>query len=227
MNKKWFVVIFIILALDIVIGFLVKKSFINTEIQSVSENIVDQCIFLNGGSFKGCNNENFSLEKIIRDSEVIVKGTALSDRIYLKGSVLTAFNVIKAYKGDTKNLKIYIFEPSYLNLGKYNNYFAYCGYNLMKPGHNYILFLKKWKYTNFVRYNPYYRGKEIYVFAHNSAVDKFEINKSNTTKVINLEGDKLIKYGQVKDYEVFVYNKNELTEYYLLKDKILNWISQN
>lgn len=207
--------------------FYCKKSFINTETQSVSENIVDQCVFLNGGSFKGCNNENFSLEKIIRDSEVIVKGTALSDRIYLKGSVLTAFNVIKAYKGEITNSKIYIFEPSYFNLGKYNNYFAYCGYNLMKPGHNYILFLKKWKYTNFVRYNPYYRGKEIYVFAHNSAVDKFEINKSNTTKVINLEGNILIKYGQVKNYEVFVYNKNELTEYYQLKDKVLNWISQN
>jgi len=220
-------VIFVILALDIVVSFIVKKSFINTETQSVSENIVDQCVFLNGGSFKGCNNENFSLEKIIRDSEVIVKGTALSDRIYLKGSVLTAFNVIKAYKGEITNSKIYIFEPSYFNLGKYNNYFAYCGYNLMKPGHNYILFLKKWKYTNFVRYNPYYRGKEIYVFAHNSAVDKFEINKSNTTKVINLEGNILIKYGQVKNYEVFVYNKNELTEYYQLKDKVLNWISQN
>lgn len=219
--------IFVILALDIVVSFIVKKSFINTETQSVSENIVDQCVFLNGGSFKGCNNENFSLEKIIRDSEVIVKGTALSDRIYLKGSVLTAFNVIKAYKGEITNSKIYIFEPSYFNLGKYNNYFAYCGYNLMKPGHNYILFLKKWKYTNFVRYNPYYRGKEIYVFAHNSAVDKFEINKSNTTKVINLEGNILIKYGQVKNYEVFVYNKNELTEYYQLKDKVLNWISQN
>ncbi|ACM59797.1 hypothetical protein B0S90_0964 [Caldicellulosiruptor bescii] len=227
MNRKWFVVIFVILALDIVVSFIVKKSFINTETQSVSENIVDQCVFLNGGSFKGCNNENFSLEKIIRDSEVIVKGTALSDRIYLKGSVLTAFNVIKAYKGEITNSKIYIFEPSYFNLGKYNNYFAYCGYNLMKPGHNYILFLKKWKYTNFVRYNPYYRGKEIYVFAHNSAVDKFEINKSNTTKVINLEGNILIKYGQVKNYEVFVYNKNELTEYYQLKDKVLNWISQN
>ncbi|BCS81817.1 hypothetical protein [Anaerocellum diazotrophicum] len=227
MNRKWFVVIFVILALDMVVGFLVKKSFINIETQTISENIKDQCVFLNGGSFKGCNNENFSLlEKIIRDSEVIVKGTALSDRIYVKGSILTAFNVIKIYKGGIKNSKIYIFEPSYFNLGKYNNFFAYYGYNLMKPGHKYILFLKKWKYTNFVRYNPYYRGKEIYIFTHNSAIDKFEINKSNITKVINFEDD-IIRYGQVKDYEVFVYNKNELTEYYQLKENVLNWISQN
>lgn len=224
MSKKCVVIILVILTVDLVVSFLVRKSFVDP--QTIAESEKDKCIFLNGGSFKGWDNESFSLEKIIKDSDVIVKGIALSERIYLKDSVLTAFNIIKVYKGKVENSKIYIFEPSYFNLGKYNSYFAYCGYNLMKPVHKYILFLKKWQYTNFVRYNPYYKGKEIYILAHNSAVDKFEISRSNVSKVINLENG-IIKYGQVKEYEVFVYNKNELTEYYQLKREILDWISRN
>lgn len=228
MNKKWFVVIFIILALvDVVVGFSVRKKYVDIQPRSLSEKVEDESVFvLVTSSFKGINNEKFSLEKIIKDSDVIVKGTALRDRIYADQTILTAFNVTKVYKGDITNSKIYVFEPSYFLLNKRDKSFrAWWGYNLMKPGHEYILFLKKWKYTNFVRYNPYYRGKDIYIFTHNSAIDKFELNKSSVTKVINPEDS--VKYGQVKDYEVFVYNKDELTEYYQLKEKVLNWISQN
>ncbi|WPX09446.1 hypothetical protein [Caldicellulosiruptor danielii] len=140
MNKKWLVVIFIILVLDVTVGFLVKRTFFYVNSQTISEKIKDKCLFLCGGSFKDCDIRKISLEEIIKDSDVIVSGRALSDRIYVKGAVLTAFNVVKAYKGKITNSKIYIFEPSYFNLGRYNNYFAYCGYNLMKPGHQYVLF---------------------------------------------------------------------------------------
>ncbi|MCM8819737.1 MAG: hypothetical protein NC925_02965 [Candidatus Omnitrophica bacterium] len=220
MNKKWILVILFILVLDMVVGFSVKRSFIDT--RTISEEVKDNCLFLNGGSFKGTDNEKFSLEKLIKDSEVIIEGVASNDRIYLHGSVLTGLDVIKVYKGGIEDSRIYIFEPSYFNLGRYNNFFALYGYNLMKPGCKYVLFLKLWQYTNFVKYNPYYRGKEIYTLAHNLAIDKFEISKSSFTKVINPEAR--IKYGQVKDYEVFVYDKNELTEYNQLKKRVLNWI---
>ncbi|WAM34346.1 hypothetical protein [Caldicellulosiruptor morganii] len=225
MNKKWLVVIFIILVLDVTAGFLVKRTFLYVNSQTISEKIKDRCLFLSGGSFKDCDIKKVSLEEIIKDSDVIVSGRALGDRIYVKSAVLTAFNVERAYKGRVTGSKVYIFEPSYFNLGKYNNFFAYYGYNLMKPGHRYVLFLKKWKYTTFVGYNPYYRGKEIYIFAHNCAIDKFEINGSYITKIINPENN--IRYGQVKDFEVFVYNKGELDEYYRLKKKVLNWISKS
>lgn len=92
----------------------------------------------------------------------------------------------------------------------------------MKTGGEYLLFLKKWQYTNFVRYNPYYRNKDLYVFTHNNALDKFEIKKALFSKMVN--SDVGLKYGQVKDYEFFAYSKEELGKYNQLKEKVLKWI---
>lgn len=100
MIKKCILIISIFLMVALITGIIVQNSFIDAN--SISEGNKDNFSFLKGGSF---TKDNISFSNLIKDSEVIVKGVALRERMYLHGTTLTAFEVEKAYKGKAKNSK--------------------------------------------------------------------------------------------------------------------------
>ncbi|MFS8501043.1 MAG: hypothetical protein FWJ59_04470, partial [Caldicoprobacter sp.] len=163
--------------------------------------------------------EDISFSKLVADSEVIVKVVA-SERKFLQGTSLTGVKVISVYKGDSDlaNSTIYVFEPCYFNFES-RLFFAYNGYNFMKCGEEYILFLKKWPYMDYMRYNPFYRNKNIYVLLHNGGIDKYCTTGVLFDKVLSPEQEYC--YGQIAEYEVITYSQEELNKYNEIKKQVL------
>ncbi|KGG80543.1 hypothetical protein Y919_05775 [Caloranaerobacter azorensis H53214] len=216
MNKKcvWIMVISILIAL--VTAIIVRTSII--DISDVKAADLEKFRVMNGGSIREIN---LSLSDLINDSDVIVRGLALNERMYLHEATLTAFKVNTVYKGsqDIVGTNIYIFEPSSFNF-EYKFFRVYDGYSLMKDGNEYILFLKKWRYTEYLDYNPYYKNKDIYILAHNSGIDKYNVNANSFSEIMSKDKK---YYGQISQYDFYVYDKNEMDKYIKIKNEVLNY----
>lgn len=89
----------------------------------------------------------------------------------------------------------------------------------MKCGEEYILFLKKWPYMDYMRYNPFYRNKDIYVLLHNGGIDKYCTTGVLFDKVLSPEQEYC--YGQIAEYEVIAYSQEELNKYNKIKKQVL------
>ncbi len=207
-------VISILIAL--VTAIIVRTSII--DISDVKAADLEKFRVMNGGSIREIN---LSLSDLINDSDVIVRGLALNERMYLHEATLTAFKVNTVYKGsqDIVGTNIYIFEPSSFNF-EYKFFRVYDGYSLMKDGNEYILFLKKWRYTEYLDYNPYYKNKDIYILAHNSGIDKYNVNANSFSEIMSKDKK---YYGQISQYDFYVYDKNEMDKYIKIKNEVLNY----
>ncbi|QIB26966.1 hypothetical protein [Caloranaerobacter azorensis] len=216
MNKKcvWIMVISILIALFTAI--IVRTSII--DISDVKAADLEKFRVMDGGSIRKIN---LSLSDLINDSDVIVRGSALNERMYLHEATLTAFKVNTVYKGsqDIVGTNIYIFEPSSFNF-EYKFFRVYDGYSLMKEGNEYILFLKKWRYTEYLDYNPYYKNKDIYILAHNSGIDKYNVKADSFSEIMSKDKK---YYGQIAQYDFYVYDKNEMDKYIKIKNEVLNY----
>ncbi|MDI3476781.1 MAG: hypothetical protein PWQ59_306 [Thermoanaerobacterium sp.] len=219
MNKKYISIMLIFIAVAFIVGFAVRTSFINAN--SVGVNDLEKFKIMRIGTI---SEDNLSLSNLINDSDVVVRGKALDEKMYLHGATMRQFKVDIVFKGDKdiKDTTVYIFEPSYFDF-THNLFYIYCGYNLMKDGEEYILFLKKWPYTNYLRYNPYYKNKNIYVLSHNNGIDKYSVNDHLLTKVVS---DSQEFYGQISQYDFCGYSKDEVNKYNKVKSEVLNYFVQ-
>ncbi|NYE57104.1 hypothetical protein [Carboxydothermus ferrireducens] len=215
MNKSSILVMSLVIVIALITAGVVRASYVDTD--KISPDNLEKYKIISLG---GINEGNLSFSDLVNDSEVIVKGIALDERKYLHGASLASFKVVSVYKGDRslKDKTIYIFEPSFFNF-KYKTFYIYNGYNFMKNGDKYILFLKKWPYNRYVRYNPFYRNKDLYLLSHNSGIDKYNVNNVLFNKFVSEEQK---YYGQIKQYEFIAYSKEEVDKYNEIKRKVLS-----
>ncbi|ADD02081.1 MULTISPECIES: hypothetical protein [Thermoanaerobacter] len=214
MNKIYVIVIVITIIIAVIVGGIVRASFVDT--QKISLDDLMEYKVMGGPWFY---EKNFSFSDLVEDSEVIVKGTAL-EREFLHLSTLVGFRVVSVYKGNDslKNKTIYIFEPSFFNF-KNKFFIIHNGYNFMKYGDEYILFLKKWPYLEYMKYNPFYKNKDIYMLTHNGGIDKYNTNNVFFDKILSSEQE--YYYREIEEYEVIAYSKDELNRYNEIKKQIL------
>jgi len=222
MNKKYYVTVVFFIAISVIVAVTVRLSFI--DFKSLERMNKDNFKILRGGNILTIEknndiieNDNLSFSDLLNDAEVVVKGITLNERIYLHGATLTAFKVNKVYKGNISSKKIYLFEPSYFDF-KYSTFFIYNGYNLMRAGKEYILFLKNWQYKKCVQYHPFYKTKNVYILAHNSGIDKYSVNKSFEVKIVE---DDVVYYKQIKNLDFCACTNKEAEKYNELKKEVI------
>lgn len=214
MNRICILIMTLAIAAALVVAGMVRASFV--DIQNMNLDDLLEYKVSGGGPLY---EEDISFSKLVADSEVIVKVVA-SERKFLQGTSLTGVKVISVYKGDSDlaNSTIYVFEPCYFDF-EGRLFFAYGGYNFMKYGEEYILFLKKWPYMDYMRYNPFYRNKDIYMLSHNRGIDKYCTAGVLFDKVLSREQEYC--YGQIAEYEVITYSQEELNKYNEIKKQVL------
>lgn len=214
MNRICILIMTLAIAAALVVAGMVRASFV--DIQNMNLDDLLEYKVSGGGPLY---EEDISFSKLVADSEVIVKVVA-SERKFLQGTSLTGVKVISVYKGDSDlaNSTIYVFEPCYFDF-EGRLFFAYGGYNFMKYGEEYILFLKKWPYMDYMRYNPFYRNKDIYMLSHNRGIDKYCTAGVLFDKVLSPEQEYC--YGQIAEYEVITYSQEELNKYNEIKKQVL------
>ncbi|SFP80589.1 hypothetical protein SAMN05444406_10452 [Caldicoprobacter faecalis] len=214
MNRICILIMTLAIAAALVVAGMVRASFV--DIQNMNLDDLLEYKVSGGGPLY---EEDISFSKLVADSEVIVKVVA-SERKFLQGTSLTGVKVISVYKGDSDlaNSTIYVFEPCYFDF-EGRLFFAYGGYNFMKYGEEYILFLKKWPYMDYMRYNPFYRNKDIYMLSHNRGIDKYCTAGVLFDKVLSREQEYC--YGQIAEYEVIAYSQEELNKYNKIKKQVL------
>ncbi len=214
MNRICILIMTLAIAAALVVAGMVRASFVDTQNMSL-----DDLMEYKVSAVARLYEDDISFSKLVADSEVIVE-VAASERKFLHGTSLAGVKVISVYKGDSnlKNRTIYVFEPCYFNFES-RLFFAYNGYNFMKCGEEYILFLKKWPYMGYMRYNPFYRNKNIYVLLHNGGIDKYCTTGVLFDKVLSPEQEYC--YGQIAEYEVITYSQEELNKYNEIKKQVL------
>lgn len=214
MNKKYILIISLAILIALITAGVVRVSFV--DVNKISPDTLGEYELLSVG---GISEDNISFSRFLSASEFIVSGIALNERKFLHGASLEAFKVVSVYKGDSslKDKTIYIFEPSFFDFNN-RTFNVYCGYNLMKNGEEYILFLKKWPYSGYMRYNPFYKNKDIYILSHNSGIDKYNINN---ILFENYVSEKQKYYKEIQQYDFIAYNKEEIAKYNEIKIQVL------
>lgn len=87
-----------------------------------------------------------SFDKMVENSDLIVKASPTGKQTLDNGCFLTEVYVTQCYKGKLATNYIYVYEP--VDIYEYNNELAYstpCGYILMQSNHDYYLFLQPYQ----------------------------------------------------------------------------------
>jgi hypothetical protein len=165
-------------------------------------------------------NKVDSVEDLQAGSSIVVK--VKLDKNYQRQKyyecILSQVEIEKVYQGDLRiGDKINIFEP----IDCYTNRAVYCtdGYSMMQNDFEYILFLQPLKNTFF--------GENDYVYAPSSTTYGKYLCEDSEPRLFKsyeiVEGDEaaMLKYSEIKNEEVFLYDEEQYNKYIYLKKQVL------
>jgi hypothetical protein len=164
------------------------------------------------------NDEIQSVDDLIAKDVVIVKVRLNGDfqrKLYYE-CILSKIDIVKCYKGNLKEGdSIHIFEP--VDCGFEEQMLCTDGYSMMQPDKEYILFLKTLKNTYF--------GSDKYIYAPCSTrYSKYQVD-GNKPKFFSYEEleetESLHLYSEIKEQEVYLYEKEDYEKYLKLKSEVL------
>ncbi len=167
------------------------------------------------------NDEIKSIDDLLSGEDIVVVKAKLdnsSKRKMYYECILSKIEIIDCYKGDLKEgEKLNVFEP--VDCGYEDQILCTDGYSMMQQDKEYILFLKTLK-------NTYY-GTDEYVYAPSSTLySKYPVDNEKpelfTYEELE-EPENLHLYSQVKDQEVYLYDKEEYEKYLKLKDEVIKY----
>lgn len=217
-KKKVFLIMSIMstIFVSIIYGLSISKSWENNV--ELSGKYFDRNYSIVTGNIN--NNDFFephdiSTFKNLYLSSDIVAGISVSDklkRIKYTECILSQVKVLDIFKGKVDTDTIKVFEPCYFDE---NNMITVSGYNLMKNGKKYILFLKKVKCS-------IYGTKYIYI-PTSTLLSKYEYNcKKTTGKAYYAKGNlEELSYNDIKESEIYTKDKKVIT-FYNKNKKIIN-----
>ena len=168
-------------------------------------------------------NENFDDEQIndyddlIDTSAIILKGKVDGERTMSVGSTDTNFIVDKIYKDDTKSLisgeNIIIVEPFSIHLEAVYNSF---GYQMLKKGEEYILFLNPLKCVDGYRYS---NKEKISFMPSTQYFSRYCITMEEKMKLLEQNDDELL-YSDYSENAFLTYDSNIKAKYIAIQEKI-------
>lgn len=170
------------------------------------------------------NDEIKSINDLMIGEDIIVVKAKIDSsferKIYYE-CILSKIEIVDCYKGNlVKGDKVNVFEP--VDCRFENQILCTDGYSMMQKDKEYILFLKNLK-------NTFY-GTDKYVYAPSSTLySKYAVD-NETPKLFSYEEleepENLHMYSQVKNQEVYLYDKEQFEKYLYLKDEVMKYLGR-
>lgn len=215
----------LILLFCVLIGRMTAKSYKNnTRLDRYLSN-PDLVIAYYGMGYDSVTNRGYldnekiqSVDDLLLNDVVVVKATLAPNakrEIYYE-CILSRLEIVECYHGNLRaGDGIYCFEPA--DCGFTEQILCADGYSMMQEDKEYILFLKTLKNTYF--------GSDDYVYAPISTVyAKYPVDQK-IPKLFTYEEleepEHLHLYEQMKDQEIYLYDRKEYDKYLELKKEVL------
>lgn len=228
-----FLVVLIVFIVAIILGVYTKKSFVNDIYNN--HYFEDKKIILSTyeqkfeeGKDELVNYEDISsVNDLINKSDCVLKIKLIDEdkRKNCATSMLSKVQIIKVYKGKLlkkQNIMLLEFiEPTKTRI------LSVDGYNAIKSGKEYIVFLKEYKNRHYtIEHNPKEKMKTDSVYVPISPIlGKYPVDGSYK-KVELLDKKRLseekepYKYGIIKNYEIFTYDSTVLKQYICIGEQV-------
>lgn len=216
MFKKimWIVFVLIVIIVSIFAAFKVKSSFIKQP--SLAELKNSDCRieyrWMDEEAYKNKYPNIDSLSDLEKNSQVILKVSAIADGDTVAYSLRRKCKVINSIKGDIKDEYIYIYEPSYIQGKKYR---CYQGYLAMENDKEYIVFLKNIENSELSTQKELSNG---YIFT-DPIFSKYSLDQK-ATLVQGNEVEKNIYYNEVSSLPVFLKEQKYVDLYNKILDEV-------
>lgn len=228
-NKKniilYCLAILLLIGICVIVGRITAKSYIDNTLLDDYLGKENVSIAYCDMGYDPLTNQGYLDNDNIIDLDDLITKDAIIIRAKLNDSfqrelyyecVFSQLQILEVYQGDIEVGKcINIFEP--VDCGFKDQMLCTDGYSLMQSGDEYILFLKRLK-------NTYY-DDEKYVYAPTSTrYSKYAINDRipRLFTYEELEGfSSLQYYSEVKNEEVYLYEKEDYEKYLSLKEQVL------
>ena len=165
------------------------------------------------------DNDEVQCVDDLTDNDVIIVKARLNSKFKRKlyyECILSQIDIVKCYEGELKEGdSINIFEP--VDCGFEDQILCIDGYSMMQPDKEYILFLKTLKNTYF--------GSDKYVYAPSSTrYSKYQVD-GNEPELFSFEEleepESMHLYSEIKDQEVYLYEKEDYDKYLKLKNEVI------
>lgn len=209
----------------VVLGVLTRRSYINDI--NINSYINDKNINFSTSKYEEDITKVFTkfedlstLEDLEEVSPIIVKVKVESElprnRYYL--TTLTTVRILEVLKGDINKDLISIFEPiDVTNIIDSNDVVTSLdGYNWLKEGNEYILFLRSLK-------DSHYSHDSVVYLPTTTILSKYGINRDKASK---LDKEKVLKnnfkYSDISNQEVILYEDKNIDKFNYFKNEVLN-----
>lgn len=220
-TKIYFISIFCMIVLCFAIGIFIRNSYTGYstfEQMEQTENLQKYYVQLHDleeyADFDTSVKNYNDLEKI---TDLVVKVSATDDRKLSPYTVTKTKVIIKeVLKGEAKTgQQIFIYEPVNFSYSVSKRYKTTGGYQIMKEGEEYYLFLRKLKAAE--GYKMSNDEKNTY-FPSTASYSKFPVQKGNL-RILDrnkLDNDEY-SYGEVQNLEIITSEQKILSQYKKLK----------
>lgn len=223
-TKLFFVINFLLIPLTALVGLFIRGSYLgykSFEQMEKTESLSEYSVCLEdveSGSVFDKQVKDF--EQMFEMADAVVKVSATNERkLYPAETTKTKVAVEKVYKGDLKEgQSIFIYEPACFSYTVSEAYSTTGGYQLMKAGEKYFIFLQNLQATPGYTFS----AEEKRTFLPSTAtyskfpVSEGEVHIVDFQKMDNGE----YQYGDVQNLEIITSEKVVLDKYKNFKQKL-------
>lgn len=224
-TKLFFILIFSLIPLSILVGFFIRSSYTgykSFEQMEKSESLSEYSVCLedveSGSVF---DNQVKDFDNMLKMADAVVKVFATNERkLYPSDATKTKVVVEEVFKGDLKEGEsIFVYEPAYFSYTASEAYSTTGGYQLMKAGEKYFIFLQNLQAVKGYTFS----AKEKKTFLPSTAsYSKFPVREGEVRIVDSQKLDNgEYQYGEVQNLEIITPEKIVLDKYKNLKQKVL------
>lgn len=225
-TKLFFVIILSLIPLNILAGFLVRSSYTGHKTfeqmekeESLSEYSVCMEDVESGSVF---DNRVRDFDSMLEMADAVVKVSASNERkLYPSEATKTKVIVEEVFKGDLeKGQSVFVYEPACFAYSASEAYNTTGGYQLMKAGEKYYIFLQNLQAVEGYIFSAEEKITYLPCTASYSKypVRKGEVNMLDAQKLENGE----YHYGDVQNLEIITSEKTILETYKNLKQELLS-----
>ena len=225
-TKLFFVIIFSLIPLCILFGIFIRSSYTGyksfeqmEKMETLSEYSVCLEDVESGSVFDRQVND---LDNMLELADAVVKVSATNERkLYPSEATKTKVIVEKVFKGNLKEgQSIFVYEPACFSYTASKAYSTTGGYQLMKAGEEYFVFLQNLQAVDGYTFSV--QEKKTFLPSTTSyskfPVAKGEMNIVDSQKLDNGE----YQYQEVQNLEIITSERNVLDKYKNLKQSVYN-----
>ncbi len=223
-TKLFFVIIFSLIPLCIVAGIFIRSSYTgykSFEQMEKTEALSEYSVCLedveSGSVF---DKQVTDLDNMLELSDAVVKVSATNERkLYPSETTKTKVIVEEVFKGDLKKEQsIFVYEPACFSYTANEAYSTTGGYQLMKAGEKYFLFLQNLQAVDGYTFS----AQEKKTFLPSTAsYSKFPVAEGETNIVDSQKlDDGNYQYEEVQNLEIITSERNVLDKYENLKQNV-------